>query len=206
MLTLSHMSFPKLKPVTALAALAVVGAAALSCVTAPEVRTDADPTANFSKYRTFEFMGGKSVLRYGAVQVTNPFVSDEVREAVSRQLQAKGLTPTTTNPDLLVTFVSGARKKTEIEDTGPSFYGRYGWVGYGPGWWGPGYDSWWTYSYNEGTLIVDLIDARTKRLVWRAYAKGEVEDPTKAKPLVDNAIARAFQHFPPAPGYGGAGQ
>jgi hypothetical protein len=170
-----------------------IGLAAFSSGCASiQVATDFDRTADFSSKRTFTFVDGH-VWVNGQIDDANTLVKQRIRAAIVAALTAKGLTETTTNPDLMVTYLAGARTRTEIEATpyplGPGPY----WVG---GWWEPGYVDWWTRTYNEGTLIIDLIDARTKALLWRAYVKSEVNPPVSQE-QINKAVAKAFEKYPP---------
>jgi hypothetical protein len=55
-----------------------------------------------------------------------------------------------------------------------------------------------TVEYKEGTLILDLIEAAKKQLVWRATIVGTLQDSTKDNVELGNqAIAEAFQDYPP---------
>ena len=68
------------------------------------------------------------------------------------------------------------------------FYG--GWPGYG---WGED-----VYQYTEGTLNIDLVDARRRQLVWEGVAVGEVQDPdsTGSPQKVDQVVAEIFAKYP----------
>jgi hypothetical protein len=57
-----------------------------------------------------------------------------------------------------------------------------------------------TVDYREGTLIVDLIEAAKKQLVWRATIVGTLQDSSiENVELGNEAIAKAFQNYPPPP-------
>lgn len=171
----------------------------LSACSLIKVQTDFDGEANFARYQTFQFQPGTIVGAFGLIDRDNTLFEDRVRKAVTAQLSAKGLRPVSHDGDLLVTYVAGAQRRTEVESfPAPIAYCCWGWWGgWGPGWWAPGWNDWWVRTYTEGTLIVDLIDASTKRLVWRAYTSGEMTKPGDPA-LVNEAMAKAFQDFPPA--------
>lgn len=157
------------------------------------VATDYDHTADFSRYHTFQIVGGH-LVHEGVADDNNTLVKDRIAGALRSGLQAKGLQEASADPDLDVGYFGGARSRTEVEGM-PSYgpgVGPY-WSG---GWWGPTYNDWWTRSYNEGTLIIDLIDAHTKRLVWRAYAQAEIQVPLSDQKIRD-AVNKALQSFPP---------
>jgi hypothetical protein len=56
------------------------------------------------------------------------------------------------------------------------------------------------YQYKEGTLIVDVVDAKTKQLVWRGFATGTVDPdakPEQRERKLNDAIAQMMAQFPP---------
>ena len=186
--------------------LVAVGAAALlfaGCDSGngPTVKTDYDKTVNFAQYHTFAFQRGRIVTRLGTPDTNNTLVADRIREAVVSQLSAKGLQPVTQNPDLVVTYVAGAKTKQDIESMGPTpYHSPYfgGPFGFDRGaYFGTGYDQFYTTTYTEGTLILDLIDPRTRHLVWRAYVTGPVDNPDQK--AINKAVSAALKKFPPTP-------
>lgn len=183
-----------LRPILAAVAALSVG----SCAYTPKVQTDFDPATNFSQYRTFNTIPGRIISSVGVVDTNNTLMSERVNNAVASTLRSKGLEQNVSNPDLLVTFLAGAKDKTEIESApaAPAYYGPYGY-GYG-GWWGTGYNQFWTRQYKEGTLIVDLIDAKAKRLVWRAYCVSEIsKDNAENRNRLQSCLDQGFAKFPP---------
>ena len=184
--------------------LAAVGAAALvfaGCDSGngPTVKTDYDKSVNFAQYHTFAFQKGRIVTRLGTPDPNNTLVADRIQAAVVNQFQQKGLSETTQNPDLVATYVAGAKTKQEIENLGPQPYfspyfgGPFGFER--GGYYGAGYNQFYTNTYTEGTLILDLMDTRTKKLVWRAYVTGPVDKPDQK--AINGAVAAALKQFPP---------
>jgi hypothetical protein len=167
----------------------------LSCSTI-SVTTDYDKTADLARYRTFAFLGGHIWVN-GIPDDDNTLVKDRIRNSIVASLTVKGMQQVTQNPDVYVAYMGGARTRTELESFGP-----YG-AGFGPyfgvgGWWGPMYLDWWTRIYNEGTLVIDLIDASSRKLVWRAYAQTEINKPVSDQ-KAQKVAEKAFKNFPPAP-------
>ncbi len=97
-----------------------------------------------------------------------------------------------TVPDLLVHFWVGVKDKQRVESTGGAYGGRYGR--------GAGYSGGvTTYDYQEGTLIVDLVESSKKELVWRAT----IVETLGAKPeenleMVNKGVVKAFEAYPPS--------
>jgi hypothetical protein len=158
------------------------------------VKTDFDPSADFSGYRTFQLLNGVLMID-GRPDVRNTLVLDRIRAAITSELTQRGLQPVATGGDVGIAFVAGARTVTEIESVGPS---GPGWGPYwgGGGWWGAGYMDWWTRTYTKGTLVIDVMDARTQKLVWRAYLGADVNSPD-ASTLIKKGVHKAFDRYPP---------
>jgi hypothetical protein len=170
-----------------LAALLLAGCASVS------VKTDYDTNADFRAYRSFEMTDGHLIVE-GQLDDGNTLVKDRIVNAIKGELVGRGLQLVESGGDLLVTYVGGARTVTEIEASP----GR---AGFGPywgrrGWWGPRYTEFWSRQYTKGTLVIDLIDAREKHLVWRAYAESDVKSP-EGEAIIRKAVAKAFKDFPP---------
>ncbi len=164
---------------------AVVGA---GCGPSLQVRTDFDRAVDFSQYRTFRMGEGRRIPN-GTVATQNTLVKDRIDSALTSRLAAEGLAPAVggQTADLVVRYVAGARTKQELES-----------VGWGGPYWGPPYygDDIWVREYPQGTLVVDLVDAHTGKLVWRASIVAEGEGFTKAE-FIDKAVAKAFEKYPP---------
>jgi len=163
-----------------------------SCASTPTVHTDADPSANFSSYRTYTWLHKPSEQ-----QGVPPLAAQRIVEYVNAQLSAKGWTE---SPDGAVAVVAHvATQQQQSLDTmysGP-MYGGWGW---GPGWYGAGMGSATTRvrTYTVGTLVVDLFDARTKQAIWRGTASDTVpDDPAKGDALLRAGITEMFAGFPP---------
>jgi uncharacterized protein DUF4136 len=162
------------------------------CATKPDVRADYDHAADFAKYRTFNFASPLSTDKLGY----SSLVTQQLKSAVTAQMQQRGyqLSP---NPDLLVNFSGRLKEKQDVQSmpTAGPYYGYragfYGtWAGYG--------NEVYTVNYTEGTLNVDLIDARRMQMVWEGVAVGEV---TKAAlkdrdAAINKAVTEVFTQFP----------
>lgn len=149
---------------------------------------------NLSNYHTFAWMpSGNSKMAMGAGEA-----DAKIKDAATMALTGKGLSLQQRRPDLLVSYTTtvGRGTRTNYYTTYPGYYGGFypgwgfgwggGWGGWG-GWYRPSYYAFGgpfaysgglTYSdqehYKEGTLIIDLIDRRTKKVVWRGFGVGEV--------------------------------
>ena len=190
-----------------LAMLLLIAAAGCGGSPSPDIKTDYDSKVYFSAYKTFAFQTGRIILPSDITpDSNNTLIDDRIRNAVTAQMTAKGLQPDPTNPDLVVTYVAGAKNKLEVEKQiaapPPPGWAAGGWYQpgyYGPnGWWDPGYNAYFTRNYTEGTLIVDLIDPKAKKLIWRAYVTGEVRKIPDDK-AINTLFAKILSKYPPKP-------
>ncbi|HEX2672156.1 MAG TPA: DUF4136 domain-containing protein, partial [Polyangiaceae bacterium] len=116
--------------------------------------------------------------------------------ATRAQLERNGYTYSESEPELLVNFYLKVVNKQELRSTG-------GYYGYRAGYYGTwtGYPYVETINYKQGTLNVDLVDAKRKQLVWQGVAEGEVSEEAQQNPgpAIDRVVAEIFSNFPNPP-------
>jgi len=168
------------------------------CGSSIQVVSDHDPTIDFSSYQTYQWMP-----EIEQAQIQLGFIEREIKRSIDMELGQRSMRQVSSNPDVYVVFHASIEERI----TGATI-DRFGY-GYG-GYWGRG--RWGTYggtaqvrveSYLEGTLIVDIIDASKKELVWRSIATGAVQhpdDPQRARENVPGVVAQAMEDYPPVPG------
>lgn len=169
-------------------ALAVL-ALAVGC-SSVSVKHDYDPGASFAAYKTYSWLpvptNGASNVK--AALERNTLLDKRIRESVNQQLAAKDYAAEDGNPDFMVVYHVGAQDRIDVTNWG---YGYRGWYGAGR------VD---VQQYVEGTLILDVIDAKTKQLVWRGSVTGAVDPdatPEKRAQRMNEAIAKMLADFPP---------
>ena len=182
---------------TALAAaglLALAGCAAVG----PEIRTDYDAAADFSRYATFSFMERSE---RGETRTYDTIGDRRVIAAVTRELEARGYRRVESEADLLVNFAMITEDVQDVR-TVPTTMPP---LGYGYGWRGSYYYPWPMYTYEtyvdryeRGTLFIDLVDPERRQLVWEGRAIGRVTKATREDPAgaLDNAVSEIFARYP----------
>ncbi len=174
------MSVGRVKHVYGLAVL--ITAASSSCATT-QISTDHDPRADFADYRTFAVKSGQ-VLRNGRVDPRDTLMRDRIDGALANEFLEKGLAADTQNPDLIVTYTAGAQTFLEPDNDG------WGYDGYG---FGDDYDG--LYDVQEGSLLIDVMDAHTKKLVWRSVATAEDEN-FRSPQIIASTVNEALKKYP----------
>jgi hypothetical protein len=159
--------------------------ALLAACSSVSTNYDYDMSYDFSKLRTYRWADIPSKSD------ADPLVVQRVGAAVESQLKAKGYAQAEGTPDFLVATYVGRRTRIQVTDWG---------YGYGPwgGWYGGGGLD--VYEYEEGTLIVDIVDNRTRKLVWRGTAVRIIDPgatPEEKTEHINEAVGKIFEDFPP---------
>jgi hypothetical protein len=169
-----------------------------ACAYGPTVRTDFDPAANFSAYRTYNWVDT------AVPQGMNPLMFARVRASIDQALAARGYTPASPG-DLAISFTIGERDRLKVYDSGPYYpgwgWGHAGWGGWGSwgGWggWGYPYPSIDVDQYTERSVVIDIYDARSRRPIWHGVGTDrEYRDKVDYGKL-DRAVVAALSQFPP---------
>ncbi len=162
------------------------------------VLTDQDPQINFAKYKTYNWKMSTKGYQPSASTVA------VIQTTLDTCLAGKGYT-LSAHPDFLVVYHVVRRyhdSVTQVVSTGPGQlpgtyeYNDFGY-GYGYGFW-PGYSETVTQSnpYEEGTLLVDFIDAKTHRAIWRGSASAVVKDQFTNQQNISEGIQKMLANFP----------
>ena len=150
------------------------------------VFTDHDSGVDFSKYKTFAY------FKPGIDKVE---ISDldkrRILKAIDLQMAQKSMIKSDL-PDLLVSINTSAKEKVYINN---NFNGFWGW-GWNPWMWGPNQNM--VSSSTEGALYIDLIDAKTKQLVWQGKGRGGISEYTKNRDeRIGVFVAEILKKYPP---------
>src|SRR6202007_3031361 len=175
-----------MKPISRTAVCTVIFLAALGTAFAQQVKTDFDHQANFSRYKTYSWQ---------EIKPANSLWDARIKNAVDAQLAAKGGTQVASGGDVAVVAI----KTTQTQRSLPTFYeglcGVCGWRRFGGGGFGEATTT--EQDYKEGTLVIDLYDAKTKQLIWRGSAEDMVSNKAeKNEKNLDKGVAKMFKKFP----------
>lgn len=162
---------------------------------APRVYTEQDDQARFEGYHSYAWLSPP------AAPVRDPILDSQilesrVRHAVEGTLTSRGFQEVAVDagPDFLVTYHTASKQK--IESSGASL--SFGFIDAFPHGFGAvavpvGGD---VESRDEGTLMVDVMDAKSKRLVWRGWTSGWLNQDNYTQEAVDSAVKQILDKFP----------
>ena len=167
-----------------------LAAAAAACVTLMPVGSHVARGVQFDLYRTYAW-GPADVLPVSDERLReNPFFVDTVHGAIDVQLQRRGLVRAEDErADLLVHYHAAVIGRLEVASRPGQFRDcvadecrpRVN-------------------KYDAGTLVIDVVDASTRQLVWRGWAEHRLEDmfddPAAVRRKVQDAVRDVFEAFP----------
>jgi hypothetical protein len=162
-----------------------------------KLATDFDPNLDFSRFKTFAFIGG--VEQLARLQLNPDQLKNQIHRAVTRELTSKGFHEVTPeqDPDLVVRYFVESQMGVDLATN--ANWGVYGpYHGYH---WGFVYYSMDASKTHLGTLGIDLIDPHSRDLAWRMLANVKIfdTDPDKIWKTADSNIKVAFKSCPPSP-------
>jgi hypothetical protein len=145
---------------------------------------------DISQYHTYDW-GPADALPTGDARLDkDPFFQDHVQGAIEKEMAAQGFQWSASGtPDLRIHYHANISERVDVDRLDRD-------RGYcaGEGCPPP------TIRYEAGTLVIDVIDARTGRLIWRGWAQNTVKDMLDNQDVmaqrIDEAVSRMFMRFP----------
>jgi hypothetical protein len=163
------------------------------CTTIYKVNYDYDQHVDFLSLKTYDWMPVPDNMQINSLAV------ERVRIATEAELRAKGVVKSTANPDFLVVQHVNAQEQINVTNWGYGYGPRLNYVGTSLGrYWGTGGVP--TYGYEQGTLILDFVDPKTKQMIWRGAAAADVEyvdSSDKRWDIIKNAVKEILKNYPP---------
>lgn len=175
----------------------------LSSCTSVRVLSDYDKTTNFNDFKSYAFY---------KTGIDKAQISDldkkRILRAIETEMGSRGFVKSDA-PDILVSIFTKEREQVDVYNNywgggygwgwSPYYWGGYGpgWGGYGPGWgWGGNSVS----TRTEGSLYIDLIDAKNKELVWQGKGVGNLSSSKnieKKEARIQEFVSEILQQYPP---------
>jgi len=173
----------KITPVLLLLAVLVTSCSSV------RVASDYDREVNFEQYSSYAF------FKPG---IDKAEISDldkkRILRAIEAEMQRKGFTKSSDDPDLLVSIFTKTNENINIYQNNMMGWG-YGW-GWHPWYWGSGFNT--VNRTSEGTLYIDLIDADGKELVWQGMGTAALaSDVNKKQKRINEIVTEILEKYPP---------
>ncbi len=160
-------------------------AAACSSV---RVNSDYDKQVDFAAYKTYAFH---------KTGIDKAEISDldkkRILRSIDETMTAKGFSKSET-PDLLIAFFTKEREEVNVNQFNAGWGYGWGW-GWNPYLWG-GNTS--VSRHTEGTLYIDIIDAKKKELIWQGEGEGVLtKDTNKKDEVIKEFVTKILELYPP---------
>jgi Domain of unknown function (DUF4136) len=157
----------------------------------PQVGYDYDRGADFGRYRSYAWVSSGQEAT-GDKRLDSSLVNARIRTAIDSQLRAKGYVVSADgSPDFLVAYHAGMKDLMKGASTqnyiGDRVHGTFTTISD-------------IQPYHEGTLTLDIVDAKSQQLVWQASTRADVEQslgPKERDAKVNDIVRAMLAHFPP---------
>lgn len=170
--------------------LALAAAGALAACATLNVNSYVERGIDFTRYISYSLESPKAFATGDPRLDNNVFFQDQLQGAIARELNARGYMGVDRKPDLLVHYHASIKQEVDINGADQQ-------KGYEVG--SHGHEA-RPYVFDAGTLTIDVIDARTNRLVWRGWAErsldGAINDQAWLERRIEDTVARIFDKMP----------
>lgn len=151
-----------------------------------KVASDYDTTVNFSNYNSYAF------FKPG---IDKAEISDldkrRILRALDAELSKKGLQKSE-SPDLLISFFTKAKERVDV------YQNHYGWGGYWGWGWGHPWGGTTVSKTTEGSLYIDIIDAKTNELIWQGIGTAPIASNMEQKEaIIKEIVQKILEKYPP---------
>jgi len=169
--------------------LALTVAAIGTGCAAMTVSSHIERNVNFTDYVTYDW-GTPDHLPIGDPRLdNNPFFQDHLQGAIEKGLASRGYERAVNGgADLLIHYHASVNQKIEVDDVDH----RYGYC----------YQNCepHVFEYELGTLVVDVVDPRSGKVVWRGWSQdtmnGVIDDQDRLEKQVDEGVSRMMLMLP----------
>jgi putative salt-induced outer membrane protein YdiY len=164
-----------------------------------QVTFDYDKDADFTQYKTYSFGGWQE----GSDKLVNDLDKKRIQQSFKSEFTMRNMDYVLGDADVIVTLYLVIDEKTSTTAY-TDYHGMgmgYGYAGYyRPAWgWGGGYAT-TTYSeddYRVGTLVVDVYDAKSKKLVWQGVSQKTInENASKRAKTIPKGVKKIMKNYP----------
>jgi len=163
-----------------------------------QVTSEFNPKTDFTRLKTYAWLDGAE-KRGNDVRIDSELVTTAVRQSVEDVLAARGLKKVeAATADCLVTWFGAIEQRLTVENI-DHFYARYGYGAlYRSPQWNP-QSTGQAVDYEEGSLVIDIIDSTTHSLLWRGSGRDKIvagRPETQVRANIKAAVNRILAELP----------
>jgi hypothetical protein len=165
-----------------------------------KINTSQDPQARFEQYRTYNWYASTQATAAPSGPMGHTNLQAHLKKAIEQEIAKKGLQKDEDRPDLLLAYdVSLPKPAPATPQPHPAGfdhglagqmglhydYGHANIAAYQP-----------VASYAPGTILIDVIDARTRELIWRGWAEEVIENFNADYKTIVNYVDDIIDKYP----------
>ena len=158
---------------------------------------------NFAEFKTYSWFPPIDSLSKD--YYSNDIAKSKILSTANAQLEARGLTYTNSDPDLLFRYIAIVSNRSKEIYSNYGYYGGFGWGG-GPWGWRPYGGFGWGYyppdfpigkeRIRYGHIIIEAIDRKTNNVIWQARGTTQVNNPEDAINDIPDIIQGIMKEYP----------
>ena len=179
----------------------------LAACSTVKTSSDYNKDSDFTSYKTFSWLAKTDSNVASNPTVVNQIMDERIRSSINSQLSTQGYQKLESNADLIINYNVLTQDNVDVTS-----YNTYGGMGPSWGWRGGfghrgmsvgmhgGYSDIEVDNYKSGTLIIDFIDPKTNKLIWRGMGSKRIPSsttPEKLDKLVNLVVESILNNFPP---------
>jgi hypothetical protein len=154
---------------------------AISCAPLP-AKYDFDTNVDFSQYKSYQWQN--RTQRTETIS-DNSLLEKRIHSITEQKMIGRGLDLVKGKADFLLTHHIVTHERLDVRDYGTDYFWPYRRR--------PMAD---IYQYTEGTLIIDMLDAKTEALIWRGWATQAINQPSIPQQQLEQILGQIFDKFP----------
>jgi hypothetical protein len=175
-------------------------------------QSEKTPGVDFNSYKTYAWLPTKDTSSFTTL-ASKKSVESALAQSVSQQLNARGMKFDSLTPDCLFTYSLVLTKTYQVGETPPAVYAPSSNAGALPGQYNMYYyvpastayynpelyqGSMKVTTFRDGTLVIDMIDRKTNKIIWRTDAQGKVDERDRKgiRPTINEIVPVMFKKFP----------
>jgi len=170
--------------------LTLIAFIAMSCGPSLRISSDYDKSADFNTYSTYKLNAVNNTGVVNQLQLTR------IENSIKWEFGQRNLKENRLNPDLIINPVAVLKDKKTISFDADNY--RVGGIYRPYGVWGsPTHATIRANDYKEGSLLIDVLDAKSKKLIWTGVVSADITgQPKDSEKVIKKAISKMMKDFP----------
>ena len=165
-----------------------------------KLKTDFDPEASFVSLKTYAWLPEKFQPSGDPKLDSNQLMHKRIHTALESWFKERGYSKLSRDKaDFLIGYYVVVEQKTQVSVLHDSYVYPHGWGRYGSPYYSGGAQT-YAYEFDQGTMIIDIINNKTHKLMWRGTAVDEIKTlntPEEKTARIREVVDKILAEYPP---------